>query len=68
MVVGYAHGKPVFFEPMVSKAMLMEKKPFDLVIPQVPGLTGAHPTKFHAEYDPTKQGYRVIFSGFGTGS
>lgn len=64
MVVGYAHGGPVFVEPMVAKAMLMEKKPFDLVIPQVPGLTGAHPTKFHADYDAAKQEYRLIFSEF----
>ena len=67
MVVGYAQGKPVFLEPMVSKAMLMERKPFDLVIPQVPGLAGAHPTKFHAEFDATKQEYRMIFSAFTTG-
>ena len=25
MVVGYAHGKPIFVEPMVAKAMLMEE-------------------------------------------
>lgn len=30
MVVGYYHGKPIFVEPMVTKAMLMEKKSFDL--------------------------------------
>jgi hypothetical protein len=64
MVVGYAHGKSIFIEPMVAKAMLMEKKSFDLVIPQIPGLTGAHPTKFHAEYDATKQEYRMVFSEF----
>jgi hypothetical protein len=64
MVIGYAHGKPIFVEPMVAKAMLMEKKPFDLVIPQIPGLTGAHPTKFHADYDAGKQEYRLIFSDF----
>ena len=68
MVVGYTHGKPIFIEPMVAKAMLMEKKSFDLVIPQIPGLAGAHPTKFHAEYDATKQEYRMVFSEFTTGS
>ena len=66
MVVGYAHGTPIFLEPMVAKAMLMEKKSFDLAIPEIPGLTGAHPTKFHAEYDATKQQYRMIFSAFAT--
>ncbi len=64
MVVGYIHGKPIFIEPMVAKAMLMEKKSFDLAIPQIPGLVGAHPTKFHAEYDATKQEYRMVFSEF----
>jgi hypothetical protein len=64
MVVGYARGKPIFVEPMVAKATLMEKKPFDLVVPQIPGQTGAYPTKFRADYDATKQEYRLIFSEF----
>ncbi len=68
MVIGYAHGKPIFVEPMVAKAMLMERKPFDLVVPQIPGLAGAHPTKFHADYDATKQEYRMTFSGFAAAS
>jgi hypothetical protein len=50
--------------PMVAKAMLMEKKSFDLVIPQIPGLLGAHPTTFQADYDATKQEYRIVLSGF----
>ena len=64
MVVGYYHGKPIFVEPMLTKAMLMEKKSFDLAIPEVPGLAVAHPTKFHAEYDAAKQSYRFVFSEF----
>jgi hypothetical protein len=68
MVIGYARGKPIFVEPMVAKAMLMERKSFDLVIPQVPALTGAHPTRFHAEYDAAKQQYRMILSGFSPGA
>jgi len=64
MVIGYYHAKPIFIEPMLTRAMLMEKKSFDLPIPTVPGL-GAHPTKFHAEYDAAKQAYRFTFSGFG---
>ena len=64
MVVGYYHGKPIFIEPMLTKAMLMEKKSFDLAIPDVPGLAGAHPTKFHAAYDEAKQSYRFVFSEF----
>jgi len=63
MVVGYYRGKPIFIEPMVTRAMLMEKKSFDLAIPSVPGL-GAHPTKFRAEYDAAQNAYRFTFSGF----
>jgi hypothetical protein len=63
MVIGYYQGKPVFIEPMLSKTMLMEKKSFDLAIPAIQGI-GAHPTKFHAEFDAAKQSYRFTFSGF----
>lgn len=64
MVIGYYHAKPVFVEPMVTRAMLMEKRSFDLPIPDIPGLSGAHPTKFHAEYDKQREAYRFVFSGF----
>jgi hypothetical protein len=49
---------------MIARATLMEKKSFDLTIPDVPGLTGAHPTRFHAEFDAGQQAYRFTFSGF----
>jgi hypothetical protein len=64
MVIGYYKGKPVFIEPMISKAMLMRKQSFDLTIPDIPGLAGAHATKFHAKYDATQQAYRFTFSAF----
>jgi hypothetical protein len=63
MVVGYYGGKPIFIEPMVTKAMLMEKKSFDLAIPNVPGI-GAQPTKFRADYDAERGAYRFTFSAF----
>lgn len=66
MVIGYYGGKPIFVEPMLSKAMLMKKASFDLPIPEVPGLTGPHPTKFHAEFDAATQSYRFILSEFKT--
>lgn len=68
MIVGYNSGKPIFFEPMISKALLMEKQSFDLPMPAVPGWTGTQASKFHAEYDAQKQEYRLIFSGFSAGS
>jgi hypothetical protein len=64
MVVGYYQGAPIFIEPMISKAMLLEKQSFDLAIPDIPGLTGMHPTVFRAEYDAAQQAYRFTFSGF----
>ena len=67
MIVGYNIGKPIFFEPMISKALLMQKQSFDLPMPAVPGWTGAQASKFHAEYDAQKQEYRLIFSGFSAG-
>ena len=66
MVVGYWKTKPIFIEPMISKAMLLEKKSFDLPIPTVPGMTGPHPTVFRAEYDATANSYKFTFSGFTT--
>jgi hypothetical protein len=64
MIVGYNIGKPIFFEPMISEALLMKKESFDLPMPAVPDRTGAQASKFHAEYDAQKQEYRLIFSGF----
>jgi hypothetical protein len=68
MVVGYNIGKPIFVEPMISKATLMKKASFDLPMSAIPGQTGGQPSKFHAEYDAQKQEYRLIFSGFSAGS
>ena len=68
MIVGYNIGKPIFFEPMISKALLMKKESFDLPMPAVPGRTGAQASKFRAEYDAQKHEYRLIFSGFSAGS
>lgn len=68
MVIGYYAGKPIFIEPMLTKAKLMEKKSFDLPIPTIPGLSGNYPRAFHAEFDEKTQSYRFIFSGFAPGS
>ena len=38
MIVGYNIGQPIFFESMISKALLMKKESFDLPMPGVPGL------------------------------
>ncbi len=64
MVIGYYKGKTVFIEPMIAKATLMKKASFDIPMPDLPGLTGAHPTKFHAEWDAAANSYRFMFTGF----
>ena len=43
MVIGYYHGKNIFVEPMLTKAMLLEKKSFDLPIPDDTGADGGVP-------------------------
>jgi hypothetical protein len=67
-VIGYYGGKPVFIEPMLPKARLMEKKSFDLAIPTIPGLKGNYPRVFHAVYDAKQAGYQFVFSGFAPGA
>ena len=64
MVIGYYKGRPIFIEPMIAKATLMKKESFDLPIPEIPGMTGAHPTRFHAGWDAATNAYKFAFSGF----
>lgn len=64
MVIGYYHGKPIFIEPMLSRALLLEKRSFDLPIPSIPGMTGPYPRTFRAEYDAQQQTYQFVFSNF----
>lgn len=68
MVIGYYNAKPIFIEPMISRAMLQERLGFDLPIPAIPGMTGRHPTVFHGEYDAQESVYRFVFTDFATGA
>ena len=68
MVIGYYDAKPIFIEPMISRALLDEKQTFDLPIPAIPGMSGTHPATFHGEYDAQQGVYRFVFSGFQTGA
>jgi hypothetical protein len=65
MVIGYYHGAPIFFEPMISRDMLMRRQSFELPMPAVSGLPGGvrYPQRFRAEYDVATDAYRFIFSG-----
>lgn len=64
MVIGYYHGKPIFIEPMLSRALLMERRSFELPIPSIPGMTGAYPRTFQAKFDARQQAYQFVFSDF----
>jgi hypothetical protein len=67
MVLGFYNGRPIFFEPMISKASLLERKSFTLPLVTPGGLAPGvqYPTKFEAIYNPSIPGYRFVFSGFG---
>ena len=65
MVIGYYKGKTIFVEPMLSRAMLLEKKGFDLPMPTIPGMTGNYPHAFRAEYSEQLKAYRFVLSNFG---
>jgi hypothetical protein len=67
MLVGYYHQRPIFLEPMITKAALVERHSFALDIPSVPGVAAAahYPTKFRADYDSTAQAYKFVFTDFG---
>jgi hypothetical protein len=67
MVVGYYGGEPIFFEPMVSRALLLERSDFALPVPAVHGLPDGvrYPAELRAEYDEKNRQYRLIATGFG---
>lgn len=64
MVIGYYAGRPIFIEPMITRAMLEDKRSFDLPIPDIPGMGADHPRTFHAEYDAGQNAYQFVFSNF----
>jgi len=68
MIVGYYGGEPTFFEPMVSRELLLRKQGFSLPMPAVQGLPHGvrYPRAFRAEYDEDVAQYRLIFTGFAT--
>ncbi len=68
MVIGYYGGTPIFIEPMLTRSLLLEKRSFDLPIPSIPGMAGAYPRAFQAEYDAQQQVYHFVFSDFEPGA
>jgi len=65
MVMGFYQGHPIFFEPMIARAKLLERRSFSIPMATPAGIpAGVHfPTKFEAQYDPAIPGYRFVFSG-----
>jgi hypothetical protein len=68
MVLGYYHARPIFVEPMIARATLLERRSFSLSVPSVPDEPAGvrAPTGFRAEYDRGAQAYRFAFSGLTT--
>ena len=70
MIVGYYHRQPIFVEPMITRATLLERHSFPVDIPAVPDRPAGvrYPTQFRADYDSTAQAYKFVFSGFTGGT
>jgi len=66
MILGYYGAEPIFFEPMVSRELLLRKADFSVPMPTVQGLPHGvrYPAAFRAEYDADAERYRLIFTGF----
>jgi hypothetical protein len=66
MMMGYYAGAPIFFEPMVSRDLLLRRADFGLPVPAVEGLPGGvrYPRSFRAEYDASAEAYRLVFTQF----
>jgi len=66
MIIGYYGGKPTFFEPMVSRAVLESRKDFALSVPPVADLPHGvrYPTEMRATYAAATDSYRLVFTGF----
>jgi len=64
MVLGYYHARPIFVEPMITRATLLERRSFSLGMPNVPDEPAGvrPPAGFRAEYDATAQSYRFVFA------
>jgi len=69
MILGYYGGRPIFIEPMISRAQLLQRADFTMDMPEAPGSAeGAlYPTEFRAEYVADSDAYRLVFSGLGRG-
>ncbi len=67
MVIGYYASRPIFFEPMITRELLMERQTFSLAMPSVPGTPAGVtiPGRFEAQFDEALDAYRFVFSDLG---
>lgn len=70
VLVGYYHGQPTFLEPMISRAVLLQRRSFALSVPAIPEQPAKvrYPTRVRADYDSEAQAYRFVFSDFKAGT
>lgn len=63
MMVGYYSGAPIFFEPMITSAFLLQKRSFSLPVPQDVASTAhvRYPKRFRAVYLPKQNSYDFTF-------
>jgi len=66
MIVGYYGREPIFFEPMVSRALLLKRADFEMTVPEVAGLPAGvrYPRTLQAKYDRKNDQYRLVATGF----
>jgi hypothetical protein len=69
MVIGYYEQDPIFYEPMITQELLMQRQTFSLDMPSVSGLSEGVtiPGHFEAQYDADSDSYRFVFSEVGGG-
>jgi hypothetical protein len=63
LLVGYYGGKPMFIEPMVTRALLLRKHSFSLAVPEIERTPHVrYPRRFRAVYLPKSKTYDFTFS------
>jgi hypothetical protein len=63
LLVGYYKGQPMFIEPMVTRAFLLQKRSFSLTIPEIAQMPHVrYPKRFRAVYVPKSNTYDFTFS------
>lgn len=63
LLVGYYSGKPMFIEPMVTRAFLLREHSFSLPVPKIERTAHVrYPRRFRAVYSPKSKAYQFVFS------